>query len=174
MPMVESTSVPDRFRRWYDYERDCNAKTLAMLESVPRANRSSQQFQRAIDKMAHLVVAREIWLHRLGEWPERPGAFFPPGHTLDSIRPWLASIENAWTAYLARLDDAELIREFKYPARDGTPYRWIVIDLLTQVFGHAWYHRGQIATLVKDLGGTPVDTDYIFWCGTCRKVDPAV
>jgi uncharacterized damage-inducible protein DinB len=31
------------------------------------------------------------------------------------------------------------------------------------VFGHAWYHRGQIAMLVKDLGGETVDTDYIFW-----------
>jgi uncharacterized damage-inducible protein DinB len=41
--------------------------------------------------------------------------------------------------------------------------RWPLVDLLTQVFGHAWYHRGQIAMLVKDLGGETVDTDYIFW-----------
>ncbi|MGC3966918.1 MAG: hypothetical protein QM775_05970 [Pirellulales bacterium] len=35
---------------------------------------------------------------------------------------------------------------------------------LTQVFGHAWYHRGQIAQLVAMLGGKAVDTDYILWC----------
>ncbi len=171
--MPEPFSFPDRFRRWYEYERDCNAKTLAMLESVPGEHRSSPEFQRCVDKLAHLVVARQMWLFRLGAFAERPTAIFPAGHTLDTIRPWLASIEAAWTSYLARLDEAELGREFTYAARDGTTYAWNVLDLLTQVFGHSWYHRGQIATLVKDLGGTPVDTDYIFWCGTCRKVEPA-
>jgi hypothetical protein len=29
------TSLADRFRRWYEYERDCNAKSLTMLASVP-------------------------------------------------------------------------------------------------------------------------------------------
>ena len=53
--------------------------------------------------------------------------------------------------------DAALVSE------KGDRYRWPLIDLLTQLFGHAWYHRGQIALLVKDLGGEPVDTDYIFW-----------
>src|SRR5205814_1856810 len=78
------STFPDRFRNWYAYERDCNAKTLAMLESVPQESRAQPNFQRAIDKMAHLI-----------------------------------------------------------------------------------------ATLVKDLGGKPMDTDYMFWCGTPQKLEPA-
>ena len=50
-----------------------------------------------------------------------------------------------------------------YTGGDGKRYRWRLLDLLTQVFGHAWYHRGQIAMLVNDLGGEAVDTDFIFW-----------
>ena len=65
--------------------------------------------------------------------------------------------------YLAKLTDADLTRDFEYTGHDGKRRRWRLLDLLTQVFGHAWYHRGQIATMVKDLGGTPVDTDFIFW-----------
>ena len=61
------------------------------------------------------------------------------------------------------LDDDELNRVFEWEATDGRRYRWDVEGVLTQVFGHAWYHRGQIAQLVAALGGKAVDTDYIFW-----------
>jgi uncharacterized damage-inducible protein DinB len=64
---------------------------------------------------------------------------------------------------LQRLDDAELNRVLEWEATDGHRYRWDVEGILTQVFGHAWYHRGQIAQLVASLDGKAVDTDYIFW-----------
>ena len=28
---------------------------------------------------------------------------------------------------------------------------------------HSWYHRGQIATLVRALGAEPAVTDFVFW-----------
>ena len=76
----------------------------------------------------------------------------------------VADTEAAWVAFLAGLDDAGLARELEWVALDGKRYRWDVEGVLTQTFGHAWYHRGQIAQLVAELGGKAVDTDYIFWC----------
>jgi uncharacterized damage-inducible protein DinB len=156
-------SLADRFRRWYEYERDCNAKSLQMLESVPTERRSDPQFQKAVDRMAHLVAARRRWLNRLGQFREAPG-FFPKETKLSDLSRMVADTEAVWTAYLERLDDAELARVFEWEATDGKRYRWDVEGILTQVFGHAWYHRGQIAQLVAALGGKAVDTDYIFWC----------
>jgi uncharacterized damage-inducible protein DinB len=156
------TSLADRFRHWYEYERDCNAKTLAMLSSVPAERRTEADFQKALGKMAHLIAARQRWLHRLGHWAQMP-AIFPKDATLDSLATQVAETESAWVAYLSKLDDAELAREFEYKAWDDKKYRWTVEGLLTQVFGHAWYHRGQIASLVAGLGGKAVDTDYVFW-----------
>jgi uncharacterized damage-inducible protein DinB len=160
----------DRFRRWYEYERDCNAKTLAMLASVPAERRATPEFQKAVDRMAHLVAARQRWLHRLGHWPETPAAF-PQGTPLDELPGRVAATEAAWVAYLRDLDDAELAREFEWQIDNGQRYRWNLEGLLTQVFGHAWYHRGQIAQLVAALGGQAVDTDYIFWSKPIR-LDP--
>ena len=67
-------------------------------------------------------------------------------------------------AYLDRLDEREFNRIVEWQAMDGHRYRWDIEGILTQTFGHAWYHRGQIAQLVALLGGKAVDTDYIFWC----------
>lgn len=152
----------ERFRRWYEYEKDCNAKTLQMLRSVPTAARSSAAFDRAVGKMAHLVAARHMWLFRLGAVADQPESWFPPT-TLEQLPEAIRSIEERWTSYLGRLTEADISGEFTCTGGDGRRYRWRLIDLLTQVFGHAWYHRGQIAMLVKDLGGEARDTDYIFW-----------
>ena len=89
---------------------------------------------------------------------------FPKGNKLTDLTSLVADTEIAWATYLGRLDDRELDREFEWEAPDGRRYRWDVEGVLTQTFGHAWYHRGQIAQLVAGLGGKAVDTDYIFWC----------
>ena len=155
-------TLADRFRQWYEYERDCNAKSLEMLASVPNENRTAAEYQKAVDRMAHLVTARQRWLYRLGHWAELP-AIFPKGTALADLSPKIAETEAAWVAYLSRLDDSELARELDWESPDGRRYRWNVEGVLTQTFGHAWYHRGQIAQLVAKLGGKAVDTDYIFW-----------
>jgi uncharacterized damage-inducible protein DinB len=156
-------SLTDRFRRWYDYERDCNAQTLQMLASVPAERRTAPEFQKAVDRLAHLVAARRRWLHRLGHYPEAP-TLFPTGTRLDDLPAAIADAEQAWVGYLSGLNDADLAQELEWVAADGRRYRWNVEGILTQTFGHAWYHRGQIAQLVAGLGGKAVDTDYILWC----------
>jgi uncharacterized damage-inducible protein DinB len=165
-------SLADRFRRWYEYERDCNAKSLEMLASVPVERRAAPEFQKAVDRMAHLVAARRRWLHRLGHWPEAPD-LFPQGTALTDLPALVADTETAWIAYLNRLDEEELTRVLAWQVADGRWYRWNVEGVLTQVFGHAWYHRGQIAQLVAGLGGKAVDTDYIFWCKLTPVEPPA-
>src|SRR4051794_29332870 len=164
------TSLADRFRRWYEYERDCNAKSLAMLASVPADRRAAPEFQKAVDRMAHLVAARRRWLNRLGHGPDAPD-LFPQSTALDDLPGLVAATEAAWDQYLRDLDEAELARQFEWQIADGRRYRWDVEGVLTQVFGHAWYHRGQIAQLVAALGGQAVDTDYIFWSRP-TQVDP--
>ncbi len=164
-------SLADRFRRWYEYERECNAKSLEMLASVPADRRTSAEFEKAVGRMAHLVAARQRWLSRLGHWTTPPSAPFPQVG-LDALPAQVAETEAAWADYLGRLDDAELARVIEWQALDGRRYRWDVEGILTQTFGHAWYHRGQIAQLVAALGGKAVDTDYIFFC-KLTPIDPA-
>lgn len=158
----ENPSPVLRFRLFYEYERDCNAKIVAMLGSVPEASRSLPQFARAVGKAAHLVAARHMWLNRLGVCADKPEGWFPPT-AFEQLPAAFAGVEQRWAAHLGSLTDRDVLAEVAWTGQDGKRRRYPLIDLLTQVFGHAWYHRGQIAMLVKDLGGTPIDTDYIFW-----------
>jgi len=73
-----------------------------------------------------------------------------------------ADIENKWTAYLAKLEDADLTRTFDY-VRQGVRLRYAIEHALTQLNVHALYHRGQVESLVSRLGGRFMDTDFVFW-----------
>src|SRR5262249_27209326 len=72
---VPLKTLADRFRHWYEYERDCNAKALSMLESIPAERRDAPEFQKAVDRLAHLCAARQRWLNRLGHWSKMPDVF---------------------------------------------------------------------------------------------------
>jgi uncharacterized damage-inducible protein DinB len=56
------------------------------------------------------------------------------------------------------------VPEIEYQSLDSGRFRNRVEEVLTQLFGHSWYHRGQIAMLVRAAGGEPAVTDFIFWC----------
>ena len=157
-------TLADRFRKWYEHERDCNTKIVQMLASVPEPRRSEPHFEKALAKATHLITAREIWLKRLGHFDGAPAGWDVPTATLADLPARFARIEGAWVKYLEGLSDADLAARFEFGGSFGR-YRWDIEGLLTQVNGHAWYHRGQIASLVAELGGKAVDSDYIFWAG---------
>ncbi|MBC7805028.1 MAG: hypothetical protein H7145_02640, partial [Akkermansiaceae bacterium] len=56
-------SRTEQYRELYEYEKDCNRKMLAMIESVPPANRADARFRQAVTLAAHLAFCREYWLH---------------------------------------------------------------------------------------------------------------
>ena len=156
-------SMIDRYRRWFDYEKDAHAKVLKSLASVREDKRGSPAFVKATSIMGHIVAARQLWLYRLGIRSDAPTDFFPQGLTLADLDARLSEMHAAWTSCLGRLNDSDLAREFTYQSLDAGRFRNSIEDIFTQLFGHSWYHRGQIASLVKLAGGEPAATDFVYW-----------
>jgi uncharacterized damage-inducible protein DinB len=152
-----------RFRRWFDYEKDAHAKVLASLEAVPNELRGSREYEKALTLMGHIIAARRLWLHRLGLAREAPREFFPQGINLSELAAQADAMHAAWTEYLKTLDDGALERVFEYRSQEGPRFRSSVEDILTQLFGHSSYHRGQIASLIRSIGAEPAVTDFVFW-----------
>lgn len=151
------------YRIWYEHERDCNMKMLTMLHSVPDERRSDLRFAKAVGLAAHLAACRENWLDRMKASGENQVDWWPKNVSLDSLGPRYARLERDWTEYLNQLDDAGLERDFEYSSTENSRFRWNIEGQIVQLMGHAFYHRGQVALLVDDLGGETVDTDYLYW-----------
>src|SRR5579884_136880 len=157
-------ALVDCYRRWFDYEQDAHRRVLASLATVPEERRTCPAFAKAVVLLGHLAAARLLWLYRFGVATEPPTDFFPQGLSVAEVTTRLGQAQEAWTTYFKKLDDAELARAFEYQSLDGGRFRNTVQDILTQLFGHSWYHRGQIASLIREAGGEPAATDFVFWC----------
>jgi uncharacterized damage-inducible protein DinB len=136
---------------------------LAAFASAPRRARTTRQFRKAVEIAGHIVAARQIWLFRLGAARRAPLEFFPTGLTLPELSRRFARMHAAWSAYLSSATEREIRRSFEYISTEGIRYRNSVEDVLTTLFGHSLYHRGQIALLMRSAGAQPAETDFVFW-----------
>lgn len=152
----------ENFRRWFTYEKDSDAKVLASLQAVAHPLRVMPQYQKAVDLLAHLVAARNMWLYRLGHGI-KPTELFPLETPLANLPKLLEEMEHAWSSYFEKLTDEEIERVFEYQSYEGSRFRNTVEDVLTQLFGHSLYHRGQIAMILRSIGAEPAATDFINW-----------
>jgi uncharacterized damage-inducible protein DinB len=100
----------------------------------------------------------------MGLIAESPTAIFPENVELAAVAAELAMIQERWADALGSMDDERLGRLFEYKSLDAGRFRNRIEDILTQLFGHSWYHRGQIAMLVRAAGGEPAATDLVYWC----------
>jgi len=152
----------ERERQRYDHEKDANKKVLESFAGVDDQNRSDPRFQQAIDKFEHILLARRFWMARVtAQDPEKSDE---GGKTLEQITLASGEVEKTWDAYLATLDDARLRNRIDLLGADGKKRFCTLGEALLHVYTHGFYHRGQIATLVKSLGAEPAVTDFIFFC----------
>jgi uncharacterized damage-inducible protein DinB len=156
-------SMIDRYRRWFEYERDSHAKTLDSLHAVADELRASEQFRKAVYLLGHIIAARRLWLFRFGVVKENAEELFPQETSLKDLPGQLSKMETLWSEYLSQIDDTELARVFEYQSYEGPRFRNTIEEILIQMFGHSWYHRGQIAMLLRSIGAEPAVTDYVFW-----------
>ena len=151
------------YRCWYQFEKDAHAKVIAALEAVPEPRRSTPEYRKAVGLIAHLAASRELWLFRLGAIAEGPATLFAADAPLPLVRDRLEGMETAWTRWLEDVDDAKLKQVVRYRSLEGAWFKNSIADILTQLFGHSAYHRGQIALLLRSIGAAPAETDYILW-----------
>jgi uncharacterized damage-inducible protein DinB len=113
------------------------------------------------DTLAHLVGAEYLWLER---WRGRsPRAMlaaeeFP---TLAAVRERWGTVERGVSEYLAGLAEEVLTHPLSYVNLKGETWTYPLWQMLFHVVNHQTYHRGQVTTLLRQLGVQPAQTDYL-------------
>jgi uncharacterized damage-inducible protein DinB len=153
----------EQYRDWYEQECDSNRKMLDMLASIPLDRRDDPRFAQAVTLVAHLAACRENWLDRMTTGGKNMVDWWPKDVRPEELCDRYNALEARWSDYLGGLSDQDLAQDFEFTTGDEARYRWNVDGQIKQLIGHAFYHRGQVALLVSQLGGQSVDTDYLYW-----------
>ena len=140
-------------QRMFAYDDWANREVLKSLRQSP------QPAARSLKLLAHIMAASRLWLQRLkGEKQTIP---VWPDLNLPQCSAQANELSNLWERYLADLTDADLSRTCDYTNSKGEHWTSRVEDILIHVFMHSAYHRGQIASDVRNAGLTPAYTDFI-------------
>ncbi len=129
-------------------------------EQLTRDLRSS--FPSVRDTLLHIAESDWIWLQRWnGESPASPPGW--NAATYNDMRARWAAVMSERRAFLTPIDDAGMLRRVAYRRLDGSEHESALWELLLHVVNHATYHRGQITTMLRQLGARTVSTDMTRW-----------
>lgn len=146
----------------YEYNRWANGRTLDAAEKLDPAafvKDLKNSFPSVRDTLAHILGAEWIWLRRWkGESPAKliVAAEFP---TAASLRERFQAVDKERVAFLASVSEERLQQPFDYKDLAGNSLRLPFVQSMQHVVNHGTYHRGQITTMLRQLGATPIGTD---------------
>jgi uncharacterized damage-inducible protein DinB len=149
------------YNKWAN-DRTIDAVATLSTEQVMRPMGSS--FSSIRDTAAHIASAEWVWLRRwTGHSPSSHPDWARQGShgSMDEIAAKCREIEAERAAWFATLTDKDLGRRVAFRLLNGTEDAQPLSAQLMHVVNHSSYHRGQIAGLMRQVGGTPVSTDLI-------------
>lgn len=154
--------TPQEIALLYDYNVWANHRSLAAAEKL-----TSEQFLKPLgssfssvrDTLAHIWGAEWVWLER---FQGRSPASLPDTgkfSTVASLREGWLEHETRLLEFVRELSQQELDREIEYKTRNFGAYRNPLWQSMQHVVNHGTYHRGQVTTMLRQLGAKPILTD---------------
>jgi len=146
-------NLMDHFHRQLEYDAWANREVLLSLKAL------SEPPADGVRLLNHVIAAEHVWLSRLegtappfAVWPEIP---------LAQCEQELQQLHRDYRAYFERALPRDLDRVVTYKNSKGEDWTSRIDDILTHVFLHSTYHRGQIALQMRKVGHAPAYTDFI-------------
>ncbi len=140
---------------YHYWARDRLIEALAALSADDYSRDLGSSFRSIRDTATHIYAAEWAWYQR---WHgESPSALLSP----DAF-PDLAALTAAWTAHESKmrafvdgLSEADVSRVITFKMLNGSEGASPIGRMVQHVVNHGSYHRGQITTMLRQLGAKP-------------------
>ena len=148
----------------YSYNRWANARILDAVSGLTEEQftmdmKSSHGSIR--DTLSHILAAEWIWLERWnGVSPKallNPSAF----PTVGALRERWSEVEQGYNEFIERITDASLDAVITYTNTKDEEWSYPLVQMLQHVMNHSSYHRGQVITMLRQLGEKTVTVDLL-------------
>ena len=158
--------TPEEMYALYEYNAWANHRSLeaaASLTNEQFTKDMGSSFGSVRDTLAHICGAEWLWLERFqGRSPASLPDVTECGHVW-SLRAKWAELEPRLLAFVVKLTKEDLHRVMEYKTLKFGAYRNPLWQSMQHVVNHGTYHRGQVTTLLRQLGATPILTDLMHY-----------
>src|SRR5690242_4406857 len=158
--------TPEEIRTLYDYNAWANRRSLdaaAALTTEQFTKPLGSSFSSVRDTLGHIFGAEWIWLERFQG--RSPASLPDVTHFTD-----IESLKESWVEFEPRLlnfvrglTQLDLDRVLEYKTLKFGVYSNPLWQSMQHVVNHGTYHRGQVTTLLRQLGAQPILTDLMHY-----------
>lgn len=130
----------------------------------------TSSFPSLLKTLLHMWDAESLWWQRVQGKTEMfiPSKNFHE-HPLKAAESLLMQ-GHVWKDWLATMSEEELRKSFSYTNLKGHPFESSYTHILLHLFNHGTYHRGQLVTILRQLGVIEIPaTDFIVWSRSQKK-----
>ena len=144
------------------WARDRMLSAVEPLSSEQYARDLGNSFRSVRDTLVHMYSAEWVWYTRWqGTSPTEPVPFDRFADLAGLTAAW-RMLETDIRTFVDGLDDQAIGGAIDYRLMNGQPGRSLVWQMVQHVVNHGSYHRGQITTMLRQLGAqAPKSTDLI-------------
>jgi uncharacterized damage-inducible protein DinB len=146
-------NLADYLRREFSYNSWANQEVINTIAS------NGGPDGRSLQLLSHIFAAERLWLERLKQQPQAMPVW--PELDLNLCQQQLDDLRKLWNEYLELITSGDVLQTVSYKNSKGEPWTSSIVDVLTHVVMHSAYHRGQIASHMRESGKTPPYTDFI-------------
>lgn len=156
----------------FEYDRWANARMLGVAEGLSPElflKDLGSSFGSIRNTLAHIISAEWAWLERWnGTSPKQ--MLDPTGFPdVAALRERWAQVEKDQRAFLDALTQERLEADVDYFNLQGQPVTLPLWQLMLHMVNHSSYHRGQVTTMLRQVGAKPVATDLVGFYRAQRK-----
>ncbi|GAA4038238.1 damage-inducible protein DinB [Hymenobacter glaciei] len=152
--MINTIAKLGAFNVW------ANETLLRRLDSSVAAGKEIPPV--ALRLFSHVLNAQAIWIARI-TGTQSPVKVWQE-HDLAGLHHWHEQTSERLRELCEIIDETELNRHIQYTNSQGDAFDSLVSDILTHAVTHASYHRGQVASRMREGGLEPVNSDFITYC----------
>lgn len=155
------------FIQYATYNLWANSLLLTVIENLSEEQQHADvksSFPSLYKTVLHLLDAESIWWQRmkLQEKIDRPGENF--SGSMKDLSAQLLQQNKQWQEWVNNTNEHGLQHEFIYYNSKKERFKQPVYQMLLHLFNHGTYHRGQLVTMLRQLGVEKIpQTDFIVW-----------
>ena len=138
-------------------------EAAAQLDSDAFRKDLGASFRSVHGTLAHIYGAQRLWLTR---WKgSSPATLISPEEipTASELKKRWQELYAGLRAYILPLTTEQLHSPFGYQDTKGNRWSEPLYQQIQHLLFHSMYHRGQVVTLLRQLGQTPPQTDLIVY-----------
>ncbi len=154
----------NRIHAQYEYNRWANGRVLdaaSTLNPQDFTKNLGSSYGSVRDTLVHVLSAEWIWLKR---WKGiSPKAMLVPSDfpTTSSLRARWTDVEREQAEFVSELTQEATEMVVAYVNSEGESWNYPLWQMMQHVVNHSTYHRGQITTMLRQLGAQPIATDFL-------------